>query len=80
MLRDFLFKKMIEKKIQGLSEEQKSEILNILQSNPDFFTQIADEIKEEVKNGLSEQDAAAKVAQRNQNQIMDVFKKGGFVK
>ncbi len=80
MFRDFLFKKMIEKKVEGLNDEQKSEIVEILKNNPDFFKQIAEEIQEEVKNGLSEQEAAVKVAKRNQNQIMDVFKKGGFVK
>lgn len=80
MLRDFLFKKMIEKKIAGLTDEQKSELLEMLKSHPDFFEQIISEIHEETARGTEQQEAVRRVVIRNQSRIMDIFKEGGFVK
>jgi hypothetical protein len=80
MLRDFFFKKLIEKKVQGLSEEQKAGLLAMLQNNPEFFNQITSEIKEETDKGADQQEAATRIVQKNQSRIMEIFKEGGFIK
>lgn len=80
MLKDFIFKKIIDSKVQGLSEEQKSVLLRMLQEHPEFFEKIMKEIKEETEKGIDQQEAAKQVVIRNQMQMMEIFKESGFIK
>lgn len=80
MLKDFIFKKIIDSKAQGLSEEQKSGLLHMLQEHPEFFEKITKEIKEETEKGIDQQEAAKQVVIRNQMQMMEIFKESGFIK
>ncbi len=80
MFKEFFFKKLIEKQLGSLSEDQKTRALAALESNPDFFAQLVDEIKTETDNGVNQMEAVRLVAMRHQEQLVRMLKEGGIVK
>lgn len=67
MFGDFLLKKML--KSHGVSEEQASQVMNIVKQNPALFKQIAEEIQEKVKSGQDQQAAAMEVMLAHQAEL-----------
>jgi predicted transcriptional regulator len=80
MIKKFLFQKAAQKIIANMSNEQKEEVVKILQSHPDFLESIRKEIEEEVKSGRDFLEATRYVVEKNQDRLMEIFKEGGFVK
>lgn len=61
MLKEFLMKKMLQSKLKDVPVETQNQLIAMVEKNPDFFLKIANEIKEKVKTGKSEMDAAMEV-------------------
>jgi hypothetical protein len=58
---NFLMKKMLKSQMKGLPEAQQELILAMFEKDPQFFKQMADEIKEKTKQGKSQQQASMEV-------------------
>ncbi len=67
MFGNFLLKQMLKR--QGISDEQAESVLKMVEKNPGLFQQIALEIKEKVKSGKSEQEAAVEVMAAHQEEL-----------
>jgi HPt (histidine-containing phosphotransfer) domain-containing protein len=79
-LKDFIFRKSIERKISGMSDEQKEAIVKLFQQHPEFIESITKEIEAETKSGRNYADAIKYVMEKNQRQLMQIFKDGGLIK
>lgn len=80
MLKDFLFKKAIERPIAGMGDEKKELILNLFKQHPEFMENVAKEIEAETKSGRDAADALNYVMKKNQRTIIQIFKEGGLIK
>jgi hypothetical protein len=68
-----LTKKLMEKQLSQLPKEQQEAIMIAFEKDPDFFKQMAKEIKAEVKKGKSEQAASMEIMMKNQNKLRQLM-------
>jgi hypothetical protein len=68
----FLAKKLMERQLKGLPEDQRELILAMVEKNPGFFKKIAEEIKEKTKTGKSEQQASLEVMMAHRQEMQQI--------
>lgn len=73
MIKDFLMKKMLEKQLKGIPEDQKQKIITAIQKNPELFKKIAEEVQGAVKSGQDQMQATMSVMQKYQSELKDVM-------
>lgn len=69
MIKEFLMKKMLDAKLKGLPEDQKNKIVELFTKNPELFAKIAEEVKEKVKTGKTEQEASIEVMMKYKSEL-----------
>jgi hypothetical protein len=65
--------RMFEKQMKDVPEEQKKALMGVMESNPEFFENIAKEIKEETKKGTSQMAAGMKVMRKHQGKMQQLM-------
>ena len=70
MLKEFFIKRMLKSK--GVSDEQIASVLKLVESNPELFKKIAEEIKVKMNAGQSQEAAAMDVMLAHQNELKQV--------
>lgn len=64
-----VMKKMMKKQMKGMPEAQQEQMMDMIEKNPDLFEKMGKEIKEKTDNGMNEQMAAMRVAQKYQDEL-----------
>jgi hypothetical protein len=73
-LKNMAMKKLLEKQMKGVPEDQKQMIMEMLEKDPALFEKIAKEMQAELKaNGNNQMAAAQKVLPKYQAEIMAVM-------
>jgi hypothetical protein len=73
-VKDFAVKKLLEKQLKGVPEDQKNMIMTMVEKDPKLFEKIAKELQAEMKtNGNNQMAAASKVLPKYQTEIMAVM-------
>ena len=73
-VKDFAVKKLLEKQLKGVPEDQKEMIMTMVEKDPKLFEKIAKELQAEMKtNGSNQQSAAMKVLPKYQKEIMAIM-------
>jgi len=73
-VKDFAVKKLLEKQLKGVPEDQKEMIMTMVEKDPKLFEKIAKELKAEMKtNNNNQQAAAMKVLPKYQKEIMEIM-------
>jgi hypothetical protein len=73
-LKNMAMKKLLEKQMKGVPDDQKQMIMEMLEKDPALFEKIAKEMQAELKANRNNQMAAAqKVLPRYQKEIMAVM-------
>ncbi|HIP21961.1 MAG TPA: hypothetical protein EYG72_03395 [Candidatus Pacebacteria bacterium] len=67
--------KMLEKQLENVPEEQKAAVVAMVEENPDFFKDIAEEIEREVKGGKSQMVAGMSVMRKHQTKMQAMMMK-----
>jgi len=74
-LKTFLLKKMIKSKMKGVPDEQIDHLIGVIEKNPDFFNNIAKEIKEKAKKlNISEEQASMSVMMQKKDEIAKLMR------
>lgn len=73
MLKKLFLKKMLDKQLAGVPEEQKEKIIDAFSKNPQLFETIAKEIKTAVDEGKDQMTATQEVVAKYQNQLQGLF-------
>lgn len=73
MFKNFLMKRMLKKQLANVPEAEQDKIINAVQSNPDFFTNIAKEVQEKVKGGKDQMAATMEVMQKHQEELKKIM-------
>ena len=74
-IKGFLTKKMMERQLKNLPEEQRNLFMRMFEENPDLFEKIAKEVQEKKKGGQDEMLAAASVMRKYQSEMQGLIKK-----
>ena len=73
-VKDFAVKKLLEKQLKNVPEDQKNMIMTMVEKDPKLFEKIAKELQAEMKtNGNNQMSAASKVLPKYQAEIMAVM-------
>ena len=73
-VKDFAVKKLLEKQLKNVPEDQKQMIMTMVEKDPKLFEKIAKELQAEMKtNGNNQMNAAAKVLPKYQSEIMAIM-------
>lgn len=65
-IKDFFVKKMLERKLKDVPQEQKEQVMTLIEKNPDLFKKIGEEIEAKVKAGKPELYATMDVMKKYQ--------------
>jgi len=65
-IKDFMMKQVLKHKLKGVPEAQREMIMGLVESNPDFFKRIGEEIEKRKKSGQSEMEATMQVMREHQ--------------
>jgi len=73
-VKNFAVKKLLERQMKGVPEDQKEMIMNMVEKDPKLFEKIAKELQAEMKiNGNNQMNASMKVLPKYQAEIMAVM-------
>ena len=72
-IKNFAVKKLLERQLRNAPPQQRQMIMTLLEKDPKLFGQIAKEIQQETKRGLTDVQAAMKVLPKYQSQIAAVL-------
>ncbi len=73
-VKDYAVKKLLEKQLKDVPEDQKAMIMTMVEKDPALFEKIAKELQAEMKeNGNNQEAAAMKVLPKYQAQIMAIM-------
>lgn len=74
-LGNFIMKKMIASKLKDVPEEQRNQIIEMVENNPELFQKIALEAQEKIKGGMDQMAAMQQVLMKYQNELKEAMKK-----
>lgn len=73
-IKDFFVKKMLERKLKDVPQEQQEHIKILIEKNPDLFKKIGEEIEAKVKAGKPELYATMDVMKKYQSDLQKLAK------
>jgi len=74
--KDFLMRQMLKRQLKGVPEAEQERIISMVESNPDFFNNIAKEIEDLTKQGKPQQAAAMEVMRKHQGELQKIMMGG----
>jgi len=73
-VKNFAVKKLLEKQLKNVPEDQREMIMTMVEKDPKLFEKIAKELQAEMKtNGNNQTAAAMKVLPKYQGEIMKIM-------
>lgn len=68
-------KKMLSKKLQGVSPTEQDKLLDAVESNPELFQKIAQDVEAEMKGGKDQMSATLSVMKIYEQELRDTMNK-----
>lgn len=78
MLKNLLFKKIIQSQLKNLPEKEQGMILTIVEKDPEFFMQIAKEVQDKMKEGKDQMGAVQEVLTNHKVKLTELLKESDF--
>jgi hypothetical protein len=66
-------KKMMASKLKDVPQDQQDKIFKAIETNPDLFKKIAEEVQEKMKQGKDQMAASMEVMQKYQEDLKKVM-------
>lgn len=73
LFQNFLMKQMMKKQLKGLPEKEQERIMAAVEANPDFFMNIAKEVKEKMNGGMGQMEASMSVMRKHQAELQKIM-------
>lgn len=70
---NYFMKKMAEKQMANLPEDQRAKIIGILEKNPQLFITVAQEAQAKMKEGKDQMTALREVALAHEKELKDAI-------
>ena len=71
---NFILKTLIKQKLKGVPDDQIDMIIALVEKNPAFFKQIADEVQAKIASGLGQEEATKQVMMAHQDEVKGMMK------
>ena len=68
-----MLKQLLRSKLKALPEADRVKVIAIIEKKPELFVQIAKEIQEKLKTGMSEMDASMAVMKSHETEIRELL-------
>jgi hypothetical protein len=75
--KNFLMKQMLKRQMKGVPEAEQERIIGLVESNPEFFENIAKEIEALQKQGRDQMSASMEVMRKHQGELQKIMMGGG---
>ena len=72
---NFFMRALLKKQMKGVPEADIEKFIDMVEENPDFFKQVAEEAQIKMKAGMGQQEAVMAVLQSKQNELAKVMGK-----
>jgi hypothetical protein len=72
---NFFMKAMLKKQMKGVPEADIEKFIAMVEKNPDFFKQVAEEAQVKIKAGMGQQEAVMAVLADKQEELKKVMSK-----
>lgn len=72
-----MMKAMMAKQLKGMPKDMQEKVLNLVEQNPEFFENMAKEIKTRTDRGEDKMMASQAVAMQHQQELMKMMMGGG---
>jgi hypothetical protein len=73
-MKNFLMKQALKAQLKNLPEEQREQVLQIVEKNPKLFETIGKEIEQKTKAGMDKNLATLSVMRAHQKELQDLMK------
>ena len=71
--KNFLMKQMLKRQMKGVPEAEQERIISLVESNPDFFQKIAEEVEALKKQGRDQMAATMEVMRKHQGELQKIM-------
>lgn len=71
--KNFLMKQMLKRQMKGVPEAEQERIISLVESNPDFFQKIAEEVEALKKQGRDQMAATMEVMRKHQGELQKLM-------
>jgi hypothetical protein len=72
---NFFIKQLLKNKLKGLPDDQIDMFIELIEKNPEFFQQIASEIKAKSDAGMGQEAAAMEVIKKHEAKFKEILGK-----
>lgn len=66
---NFVTKALLRAKMKDVPQEQQDMIFTLIEKNPDFFKELADELQQEIAKGVNQTTAMMNVMKRHETEL-----------
>lgn len=73
MFKNFLMKQMLKRQMKDVPEAEQEKVFAMIEKNPDFFQNIAAEIKQKMDQGKDQMAATMEVVQKHQEELKKIM-------
>lgn len=73
MFKNFIMKKLLDRQLKDVPEDQKEKIMKLISEKPELFQKIALQAQEKMKQGKSQMDAVMEVVKEHQDELKGIL-------
>lgn len=73
MIKEFLFKQMIKRKLKDVPESEQEKIMKIMEKKPELMEQIAREVQGRISQGKDQMTATMEVMQKHKDELQKLL-------
>ena len=67
-------KQAMKSQLKNVPKEQQEKIMNLIDKNPEFFTQLAEKVKKKIDSGKPQMAAMMEVMQEHKAELQDMMR------
>lgn len=73
-IKDFFVRQVLKHKLKDVPQGERDKLMAMMETHPDFFKKIGDEVKKKTKTGMSEMAATMVVMRKHQAELQKLMK------
>ena len=70
---NFIMKQAMKSQLKNVPKDQQEKIMELIDKNPEFFTQIAEKVKKKMDSGMPQMTAVMEVMQENKEELQKMM-------
>lgn len=71
---NFIMKQAMKSQLKNVPKEQQDKIMELIDKNPEFFTQLAEKVKKKIDSGKPQMAAMMEVMQEHKAELQDMMR------